>query len=265
MGIRRVHAGSEEGSFDPLAERFIGHYATVRGMVRQVLLERQLSLHLPPVPASILDVGGGAGHQAIPLARRGYRVTLVDPSAAMLARAFRSLDSEQADVRARIRLIESTGEAAPTILHASDFDLVVCHAVLPYVADPATLLDAVATLTRPGGVVSLVAKNADSLAMRPALEGRFDDAVDAFDATQDVGGLGVSTRAHRLRDLIELFAARSIRVVTWYGVRVFTDHVGELTPGADIEAILSAEFEAGRRDPYRRVARLLHVIGQKDA
>lgn len=257
-----VNAEGEEG-FDALAERFVGHYETLRGVVRRVLLEKQLSLHLPPVPASIVDVGGGAGHQAIPLARRGYHVTLVDPSEAMLTKASSRLDREQADVRARVALLKSTGEDAPAIFEATGFDVVMCHAVLPYVADPAPLLDAVAVMTKPGGVVSLVAKNADALAMRPALEGRFEDAVDAFDAGEDVGGMGVSTRAHRIDDLIRLLSARSIRVSAWYGIRVFTDHVGAQAPGADLPAILSAEFEAGKRDPYRRVARLLHVVGEK--
>jgi len=34
---------------------------------------------LPPPPARLLDVGGGPGTYAAPLARRGYRVRLVDP------------------------------------------------------------------------------------------------------------------------------------------------------------------------------------------
>lgn len=34
---------------------------------------------LPPPPARVLDVGGGPGTYAAPLARRGYRVHLVDP------------------------------------------------------------------------------------------------------------------------------------------------------------------------------------------
>lgn len=39
------------------------------------LLER----HLPSPPARVLDVGGGPGTYAAPLARLGYRVHLVDP------------------------------------------------------------------------------------------------------------------------------------------------------------------------------------------
>lgn len=39
------------------------------------LLER----HLPPPPAQVLDIGGGAGAYAVPLTAAGYEVHLVDP------------------------------------------------------------------------------------------------------------------------------------------------------------------------------------------
>ncbi|HKE84024.1 MAG TPA: methyltransferase domain-containing protein [Vicinamibacterales bacterium] len=38
-----------------------------------------LERHLPPPPARLLDVGGGTGVYALPLAARGYRVHLIDP------------------------------------------------------------------------------------------------------------------------------------------------------------------------------------------
>jgi ubiquinone/menaquinone biosynthesis C-methylase UbiE len=41
----------------------------------QELLDR----HLPPPPASILDIGGGAGIHALPLQADGFKVTLIDP------------------------------------------------------------------------------------------------------------------------------------------------------------------------------------------
>lgn len=41
--------------------------------------ESILTRFLPPAPATILDVGGGAGVYAFSLARKGYKVHLVDP------------------------------------------------------------------------------------------------------------------------------------------------------------------------------------------
>jgi ubiquinone/menaquinone biosynthesis C-methylase UbiE len=38
-----------------------------------------LTRYLPPPPAKVLDIGGGAGAYALPLARQGYQVHLIDP------------------------------------------------------------------------------------------------------------------------------------------------------------------------------------------
>jgi SAM-dependent methyltransferase len=56
------------------------------------LLERLL----PPPPALLLDVGGGPGTYAIPLARRGYRVHLVDPVSLHVEQALQAAGSDPA-------------------------------------------------------------------------------------------------------------------------------------------------------------------------
>ena len=48
---------------------------------------RVIRRHLPPPPASVLDIGSGPGRYAIALAHQGYRMTLCDLSPACLALA----------------------------------------------------------------------------------------------------------------------------------------------------------------------------------
>ncbi len=50
---------------------------------------------------------------------------------------------------------------------------VLCHGVIMYVADPRPFVAVLADLAEPGGIVSLVGKNAKTLATRPALEGNW--------------------------------------------------------------------------------------------
>ena len=57
------------------------------------LLERLL---LPPPPARVLDAGGGPGTYAAPLARREYRVHLVDPVPLHVEQARQVAGSDQA-------------------------------------------------------------------------------------------------------------------------------------------------------------------------
>ena len=92
LRLRQTERVSADDVWAPLAERFVdGHYGTLRGRVRTHVIACHLREHLPRPPAALVDVGGGAGNQSIPLARDGYQVAIVDPSAAMLAKELRGM------------------------------------------------------------------------------------------------------------------------------------------------------------------------------
>src|SRR3954454_108844 len=96
-----------------LADQFADQaYASVKGRVRTYVLHQHLLEHLPAPPATVLDVGGGAGHQSFPLAVAGYDVTLLDPSTAMLDKARDRLDRLPGEVAKRVRFVQAHGEHA---------------------------------------------------------------------------------------------------------------------------------------------------------
>jgi len=251
--------------WDEAGRRYLaGHEGTARGRVRAHLLHRQLTAHLPPGPCRVVDVGGGAGPQAVLLARDGHEVTLVDSSPAMLARAAARLATEPAAVAARVRLVEATGQAAPGELGGERFGAVLCHGVLPYLDEPGPLLNALGELAGPGGWVSVLAKNAAAMAMRPGLAGDWAGALARFGTEREVNALGLPTRGDRVEDLAAALARRGVAPRAWYGVRLFTeawppDHP---IPRAG-DPVLEVEWEASRRDPYRRLSRLFHLLGQR--
>jgi S-adenosylmethionine-dependent methyltransferase len=253
-----------EDEWAPLVGRFVDdHYSSLRGRVRTHVIDAHLRQHLGSRPQRVVDVGGGAGNQSVPLARDGHEVTIVDPSAAMLERAARRIDGEARDTAARVRLVESVGEEAPAVLGGAVFDAVLCHGVLMYLDDPEPLVDSLCTLVAPGGVVSIVAKNVEVMALRPAQEGDWAAAIAAFDGDRQVNGLGVDTRGDRIDRLSELLAHRGVDPVDWYGVRLFTDGWTPDRVNEREDLVLEAELLASRRDPYRRLSRLFHLIGRR--
>jgi 2-polyprenyl-3-methyl-5-hydroxy-6-metoxy-1,4-benzoquinol methylase len=255
-----------EDVWAPLVQRFAHHYESLFGQVRLYVLREQLRWHVARPPAAVVDVGGGAGHQAIPLAREGYDVTLLDPSAEMLDHARARLEAEDREVTGRVRLVEADGERAVEVLAGQGFDAVLCHGVLPYLDDPAPVVSALVGLARRGGVVSVVAKNARTLAMRAAMDRDWEDVLAAFDATREVNRLGLDTRAETPEELSFLFADHGVTTVAWYGVRLFTEGWGRDCSAAGVEdSVFAAELEASRRDPYRQLSRLFHLVGTKTA
>jgi SAM-dependent methyltransferase len=255
-----------------LADTFVDEaYATVKGKVRTFVLHQQLLAHLPEPPATVLDVGGGAGHQSFPLARAGYDVTLLDPSEAMLDKARQRLQGLPDDVQGRVTLLPGDGEAADDVVNGRRFDAVTCHGVIGYLDQPKPMVEQLCRCAAPGGIVSIMTANAHAMAVRPALERRWDEALQAFDATRGIGVLGVPGRADTVEEIGELLRSHGVEPLEWYGVWLFADWLEfsgtELDPDdrEQVAAMAEVELEASRRDPYRGISRVFHLVGRKSA
>jgi S-adenosylmethionine-dependent methyltransferase len=253
-----------------LADQFVDEaYASVKGRVRTYVLHQQLLEHLPAPPAPVLDVGGGAGHQSFPLAQAGYDVTLLDASLAMLDKAQQRLQRLPAEAQRRVTLLHADGEHADEAVNGRRFAAVLCHGVLGYLEQPEPLVDQLCRCAATGGIVSIMTGNAKAMAVRPALERRWDDALASFDARTEIGVLGVPGRADTVEELSELLRSRGVEPLRWYGVWLFVDWLefsgAELDP-SDAEqaaAVAAVELEASRRDPYRQLSRVFHLVGRK--
>ncbi|MCL7423639.1 class I SAM-dependent methyltransferase [Streptomyces sp. NPDC052415] len=210
----------------------------------------------------ILDVGMGQGTQSLRLARAGHQVTGLEQDTTMIAAARQALAGEPEGIRERMRVIEGDGRETGVHFLPGSFDVVLCHGVLMYVEEPDPLLAGLARVLAPGGLLSLLVRNGDALAMRPGLSGDWAGALAAFDTTAYRNRLGLDVRADRLSTLTATLAGIGAPLHSWYGVRVFTDTAADDAPiPADVETLLAAEERAGRTDPYRGMAALLHLCG----
>ena len=253
-----------------LADQFADEaYASVKGLVRTYVLHQQLLEHLPKPPAPVLDVGGGAGHQSFPLAQAGYEVTLLDPSPAMLDKAQQRLQRLPAQAQRRVTLVQADGEDADEAVDGRRFAAVLCHGVLGYIEQPEPLVNQLCQCAATGGLVSIMTGNAKAMAVQPALERRWDDALASFDARAGIGVLGLPGRADTVEEVSELMRRGGVEPRNWYGVWLFIDWLefsgAELDPSdsKQVAATAAVELEASRRDPYRQLSRVFHLVGRK--
>lgn len=107
-------------------------------------IDRRLATSCPRT----LEIGCGTGQATIALARRGHRVLAVDLGWDMARVARRNLASYPG-----VEVVHADVERwEPAV---AGFDLVVCATAFHWL-DPATRLDRVARLLRPGGLLALV-------------------------------------------------------------------------------------------------------------
>ncbi|MFH8294642.1 class I SAM-dependent methyltransferase [Streptomyces sp. NPDC018059] len=80
-----------------------------------------------------LDLAGGDGGDAVRLAARGHRATVVDHAPAMLAAATER--AVAAGLTELITCVHADVTALPPDLADGEFDVVLCHNLLQYVDD----------------------------------------------------------------------------------------------------------------------------------
>jgi SAM-dependent methyltransferase len=246
-------------TFDERAEWFDDHYRTTRGRVRRELVLERLREMMPAQRSTVLDVGGGSGAIAIPLAQAGHRVSIVDPSAGMLEVARR----RAGETGVELELVRAGVEDLADIL-PGPVDVICCHAVLLYLDDPLAALRALRAVATPGAVLSLLEKNGDALAVRPGLQGDYREALRVLDDPVACGNLGIPNRSHRIDTWQRWLAESGWHVDSWVGVRLFSDLAPDGLEPEAYASLLALERAAGAREPYRSVARLVHLRATAD-
>jgi S-adenosylmethionine-dependent methyltransferase len=228
------------------------------GRIGFELLLGQVLDALPAPPATVVDAGGGTGQLAVALARRGYAVTVVDISAAMLATCAQRAADAGGGVAERVTGVQGDAADLPELLGPAAREAAVCHDLVTRVEDPAALLGSLAGVLAPGGVLSLGFPNRDWLALRAGRRG------DHAEALRLVAGPERGPAMTLAEAETELEKA-GFQPVAASGVGVFADAGDdELGPG-ELAALVELERLVAGREPYRSSARTLHLVARRGA
>lgn len=244
----------QDRHFDALASRFAEKiYGGAKGAIRLAVLQADLSEVLPEQPLRVLDIGAGLGHMALWLAERGHTVTLAEPAAPMLDGARERF----AQAGQTATFILAPWQALTEQLQ-QPFDLVLCHAVLEWLAEPHSILPLLNQLTAPSGWLSLAFYNRDALVYRNLLKGHFRKL-----RSDALAGEKQSLTPQRPIDPRELEQQMSAnwQIEKRSGVRVFHDYMpAEFQARAELAGLLEMELAYRRHPAYVGLGRYLHWL-----
>jgi SAM-dependent methyltransferase len=245
-----------------------GPHAELRtGVVWQVLREALIarSRTAGREALQVLDTGGGSGSFAVPVARLGHQVTVVDPSPNALFALERRAAEE--GMEERVRGLQGDTRDLLDVAERGGYDMVLCHGVLEHVEDPAAGLRAVAgALRQDGGTLSLLAAGTGGAVLSRALAGRFAEARRVLaDPAGRWGEADPVPHRFSVEELRALVTGAGLVPGEVHGVRIFAD----LVPGALVDtepealrALTRLEAEAAVVPAFQAVAGELHLLAE---
>ncbi|MEU7845085.1 methyltransferase domain-containing protein [Micromonospora sp. NPDC049114] len=243
--------------------RFVGPPLTPRTAAIWSVLRAELDRR-GDTELTVLDVGGGTGGFAVPLARAGHRVTVVDASPDALAALTRR--AAEAGVADRIVAVQGDGDALAGLVEPASVDLVLCHAVLEVVDDPTPVVAALASALPPGGAASVLVAGRAAAVLGRAMNGHLDVATAlAADPAGTAGPRDTLRRRYDAPGAAALLTAAGLAVEEIHGVRVLADLLPASVADGQSTALVELELALAAQSPYRDLAAQLHLFARRPA
>ncbi len=219
--------------------------------------------------AVVIDVGGGSGTRAVPLARLGCQVLVLDSSIDALAiLGRRATDAGVAD---RITAIQADAVALAGVVPPGGADLVLCHHLLETVDDPAAVIAGIAGALKPTGIASVLVAGRFAAVLAQAVAGRFGDAAAILaDPDGRFGTTDPLRRRFEVAGLESLLREGGLEIELVTGIGVVSGLVpggirqGASRPGGQFDEPLLAGLEADLsvHRQLREIATDLHAVAR---
>jgi S-adenosylmethionine-dependent methyltransferase len=209
---------------------------------------------------SVVDVGGGTGGFAVPLAQAGHDITVVDASPDALAALTRR--AADAGVGDRVRAVQGDADALAELLPTGQADIVLCHSVLEVVDSPADVAAGITAVLRPGGAASVIVANRAAAVLARASAGAIDLALVLL---RDPEGRTEPKDPRRFDadGAAGLLGKAGLTVEEVHGVRVVADLVPGTVLERDHEALTAFELATAGQGPFRDIASQLHLLARR--
>lgn len=246
-------------NFDNLVEKFEQRvYGTLKGDLRLKLLKEDLHTFQQSSTLSIWDAGCGFAQISAWFAEMGHNLTLCDLSSKMLDRAQQHFTDQN------LSATFLHGAAQDLAIDLPQFDLVLFHAVLEWLASPKATLKAVADKVAPKGHLSLLYYNRNSIVMSNALKGDWRLQFLLNDHYMGKGKRLTPPNPQFPNAVLDWLQQWGFTVKVETGIRVFHDYI---PPAAlektDSQELAELEYRYCRAPDFRHMARYIHLVAQR--
>ena len=247
-------------NFDPLLERFEKQvYGTFKGNWRLRLLKQDLDdFYHSETPLSIWDAGCGFAQISLWLALKGHQVSACDLSARMLERARAKFAEHQITAQFQQGPAQELADDLP------EFDLVLCHALLEWLAHPLESLQKIVFKVKPGGALSLLFYNRNALVYSNVLKGKWRWQHILDDAYIGVGKKLTPPHPLYPHEVEAQLQDWGFHVTRHTGIRVFHDYLRpEVLAEGSQEELMRLETSYCRLPVYRDMGRYVHLLATR--
>lgn len=257
--------------FDAGAAAWYSYNLGPLGSLRQELTWQNLLPHLPDTtadkPIRVLDAGGGSGELALRFVQHHYDVWLLDYSPSMLRLADEAARSLGLGHRSNLTLCAMAVEDAVETFEPGFFDVITCHTLIEYLADPRRTLHMLGSLLHARGLMSVSFVNRHAQVLRQIWSHGDPSAAQATleDGEFCASLFDVQGKSFVAEEVSAWLTGSGFSVAATQGVRVFADFVpkARLKEPEFLAALLRLEMAAAVRHPYSQLARYIHIIAIK--
>lgn len=260
--------GAAAGVFGGRAGEWASWQGSPWGRLRYAVVRETVSRAVAalPGPLRVIDVGGGDGSDSLPLAGDGHDVTVLDVAPELLAQAQRAAEARgiAASVHVVHADVDQLVQGGP-----GSFDVVLCHNVLQYRTDVPGTVRLLASLVRPGGVVSVMAPNPAMDVLSAAVRRLDPVAAGAVLDSPTVHGVTFDHPMRRLEaaEVEQALTEAGCAVERRFGIRCLMDLIADDERKADpdfYEQLLELELLLCEREPYWRTARFWQLTARRE-
>lgn len=262
-------------SFDEIADHFEKKvYGGLKGDIRLAVLRRDIFEYCAKIsqtlgrPLRILDVGAGLAQIAIELAIQGHTLVINDISANMLKKAQANAEqNHQNDEKLAITWHVCPYQELEEKLagNTEKFDLIMCHALLEWLAEPAAVMDFFDKHLTENGALSLCFYNPASFDYRNLIMGNFN-LLDNTEYKADNKKSLTPNHPVAKEEVESWLESHHYQTILASGLRVFHDY-SPLKRGGhnDPEAVIRMELRYSQLEPYKWLGRYLHILATRQA